>query len=394
MPRRKRSTFGTIERRGKATWRIRWNEVEGAHARRRSETVHGTRSQAADRLAQIHAALVGQGHGRRLERPMTIRQIWETWYEPNEARLLEEGKMAPGTRKRHQISARKVLKRFGDVPARSIRPLDVQLWLTPPDDDTTSERMTRQPASYALSALRKMLAFAVTYEVVPDNVADRAYVMPTDETKRDSGSYTLAELARIARAARGTVVEAAFLLSMFGSCRTGESLGPTVDEVERYRSHGLTFAVVWINRQLLSDEVIQERLKTESSVRPVVIPPPWSRRLLALAMAARANGDTYLSDDGFGRPSSRYLLAKQWVEVVTAAGLPVHEPRAARRSWETYMAWDLDVGWRKVERLMGHKLPGVTGAHYDKPQVQHFVDAVADNFVQHLDKVSRALRPK
>ena len=40
----------------------------------------------------------------------------------------------------------------------------------------------------------------------------------------------------------------------------------------------------------------------------------------------------------------------------------------------------MGVDRSKVEQMMGHALPGVTGEHYDKPTATMFVDTVAVAF--------------
>lgn len=369
MPRRKRSSFGTVERRGRDTWRIRWNQVRGGIAERPSETVHGTRKDAERRLAEIWLGLKGPtGPGRRLAAPMTVREVWERWYEPDEEARVQSGRMALRTREQHKSSIRLLLRLFGDRPIGSIRATEVQDMLS---------GLTKQPAVNAITALRRLMDYAVTYDVMAENVARRRYVMPQAEAARDTSAYSFDELLRIAGAARGSVAEAPILLMMFGSCRVAESIPPRLEEVERWESRGLTLAVVWVNRQVLRDRDLSDRLKTESSRRPVVILPPWSERVLELAEEGRGRGEVYLADEGIGRPISRWRLTQEWKRVVTEAGLPVLERRAARRSWETWMNWDMDMQWQKTERLMGHAIPGVTGRHYDKPHVRQFVDAVA-----------------
>lgn len=54
MPRRKRSTFGTVERLGgRDHWNLKWWETrDGVHARR-SMVVWGTRREAERKLAEI-----------------------------------------------------------------------------------------------------------------------------------------------------------------------------------------------------------------------------------------------------------------------------------------------------------------------------------------------------
>ena len=44
------------------------------------------------------------------------------------------------------------------------------------------------------------------------------------------------------------------------------------------------------------------------------------------------------------------------------------------------MRWEMEVDRSKIEQMMGHALPGVTGGHYDKPTTRMFCDAVGKAF--------------
>ena len=268
-----------------------------------------------------------------------------------------------------------VAPRWAPVRCDEVRALDIQAWL---------DGKTEKPAQDSLAMLRQILDFATLYEVIPVNVARRPYRIPTAHEDRSDGAFTLAELDRIATAARGLYCEAAILLMCFGSCRVGESLAVRVGEVSRVSSHGLDLTTASIVRQMNSDATLSEdgRLKNRQSVRAVVVPPPWGDRLWGLAEAAQGAGDAWLCDGGHGRPASQYNLRNDWRRAVVAAGLPYRQPRAARRSWETYMRWEMGVEQSRIEQMMGHALPGVTGAHYDRPSSQAFVDVVAEAFAR------------
>lgn len=378
MPRHKRSTFGTIERlSGRDHWNVKWWETrDGVHTRR-SQVVWGTRREAERRLAEIRVSLdeTDRGSRQRLSRRITVGEAYERWWLPSARARLEEGRLARKTLSQMASTWRRRVSRWRDVPCRDVRPADIQAWLDP---------MTQKPAQDALAMLRQILDFAVMYEVVDVNKARNAYTMPTAHASRMDGAYTLDELARIAEAARGSLAEPALLLMMFGSCRTGEALGPLLDECRLVRSHGIELVVVDVVRQVREAGRLGEDgdLKNGQSVRPVVIPPPWAARLWELVGQRRAAGDAFLVDDGHGRPVRQEVLRADWAAAVEAAGLPAKAPRAARRSWETYMRWTMGVSPDRVERMMGHALPGVTGTHYDKPNADMFVETVAEAFAR------------
>ena len=370
MPRRAmRSDWGSVTEidRGKR-YRLRWWQETPEGYKRCSEVVRGTRRDACDRLAEIRL-----DHSRDAPCP-TVGYAYKRWWLPRAEDRLDSGDLARNTFDNYATRWRRdVGPRFGDVPCDGVRPMDIQRWLDP---------MTQKPAVDSLALLRQVLDLAATYDVVGENVARRRYAMPRRHEDRKDGAYTLAELDAIARAAHGMRSEAAVILMCFGSCRTGESLGVRPSEVSQARSHGLTLATALIVRQVQSDSSLSPDgvLKNPQSVRTVVVPPPWAARLLRLAADAASRGDAWLCDDGTGRPMCQNRLRIEWSAAVAAAGLPARQPRSARRSWETYMRWDMRVERSMVEQMMGHALPGVTGAHYDRPDAARFVDVVAEAF--------------
>lgn len=369
MPRGVRSDWGSVTEveRGRR-YRLRyWAETPEGY-RRVSETVRGTRRHATDVLAQRRVE-----HSADAPCP-TVGYAYEHWWLPRARGRLEAGELARNTFDNYATRWRRdVGPRFGGVPCDGVRPIDIQRWLDP---------MTQKPAVDSLALLRQVLDLAATYDVVGENVARRRYAMPRRHEDRRDGAYALAELDAIARAARGMRSEAAVILMCFGSCRTGESLGVRPSEVSAARSHGLVLATARIVRQVNSDASLSPDgvLKNPQSVRTVVVPPPWAGRLLELARDASARGDAWLCDDGAHRPLGQNRLRSEWSAAVAAAGLPARQPRSARRSWETFMRWDMRVERSMVEQMMGHALPGVTGAHYDRPDAARFVDVVAEAF--------------
>lgn len=376
MPRRQRSAWGSISRLGKDRYRLRWwEDVDGEYARR-SEVVRGSRKEASRRLAEIRSSLDEKApHGRpRARRKVTVGEAYERWWLPDAESRVRTGKLAKQTLDGYLSKWRRYVgPRWADVPCADVRPLDVQAWLDP---------ITQKPAVDSLALLRQTLDFATTYEVVGENVARRPYRMPDAHRDLRDGAYTLEELDLLARSAEGSCCEAAMILMSFGSCRTGESLGVRLDEVRRVTSHGIWLTTAEVVRQVNSDASISADgvLKNRQSVRTVVIPPPWGDRLWEIAEEARGRGETWLCDDGSGTPLSQNRLRREWLRAVESAGLDRRLPRAARRSWETYMRWDMGVDRSKVEQMMGHALPGVTGEHYDKPTATMFVDTVAVAF--------------
>lgn len=373
MPRKMRSSFGCVQRLDRDRYRLRWWEETAGEYKRRSKIVRGTRREAERAMAEIRASLDEAAHHKLRQIP-TVGEAYERWWLPDADERRESGRLAKSTYDNCLSKWRRYVRpRWGDVKVTDVAALDVQDWLT---------TMTKKPASDALSLLRQILNFCQLYDLIADNPANRRYRMPQAQTDRADGAYTLAELDRIAQAAQGCPCEAAMLLSMFGSARTGESLGVKLSEVTRDECEGVAVTVAQCVRQVRPDGTVSAdgALKNPQSVRALVIPSPWGDRLWELAETARAAGETWLCDNGGDEPIGQGIYRKDWVRAVEAAGLPPKQPRAARRSWETYMRWEMGVEPSRIEQMMGHRLPGVTGAHYDKPTARMFVQTVGKAF--------------
>lgn len=91
----------------------------------------------------------------------------------------------------------------------------------------------------------------VRYELAESNKFREVFDMPKKQSReRSRDVYTLREAADVFGTLHGKATEAAFILSCFGSCRTGESLGVKVAELERRETDGLVFALAPITRQM------------------------------------------------------------------------------------------------------------------------------------------------
>lgn len=366
MPRRQRDAWGSIEEveRGRK-YRVRWwgDSHDGTGYRRQSRVIRGTRKDAEEFRALMHVR-----HGEDAPCP-TISEAWELWYKPDCDRALAvwERERKPGKRgesMKPQTYAQvmstwraHVGPRWADVPASGVRYSDVQEWLL---------TKTEQVAKRCLSMLRGILRLCVLNEVLDRNVAEHGYRMPSRASRADHGVWTLEELdERLWPAVWGRLSEPTFLLSAFGSCRSGECLAPMLDEIEAVGAPEMTLAVVPIRRQVYNDGGVSDEddLKNRWSPRTVVIPEPWSLRVLQLRDEGLGRGDVWLTDDGLGEPPSQRRVREDFYRALDAAGIPRGQMRALRRSWRSWMAVT-GVSREVMEKMMGHVGDGTTGRHY------------------------------
>ena len=369
MSRERRASWGCNQDAGGGKRRLRyWADLrDGKGYRRVSETVEGSRREADEVLAMRRVE-----HSRDVP-CATVAQAFELWWLPDARDRLASGDISRNTLDNALSRWRAhVGPAFGPSQLRDVKPLDVQAWLLP---------MTSAVAASSLSLLNQIYRFAVMYGACESNPAALRYRMPKaraaepDRTVYDSGALWAA-----LRAVEGTCAYLPAVLCGIGSARVGESLGVKADEVCQLESHGVRMAVAPVVRQMGNDGRVTDHLKTAQSARPLIVPEPWGPRVMELAAEATGRGEVWLCDRGDGTPIKQERLRVYWAKACASAGVEPKQPRAARRSWETYMRWDMGVEQSRIEQMMGHTLGGVTGAHYDKPTARLFADAVSEAF--------------
>lgn len=346
--------------------RIRYwgKDPESGVYRRMSEVVHGTRRDAQRRRAEL-VAIHGAEKGT-----LTMRQLWDTLYLPSLERRLEDGAFTKTSLQLYRSMWRRhISPRWADVPCDSLRPLEIQQWF---------DTLALSAALKSRIVMGGMLDMAVRYELAEKNPMREKYVMPSERTveRDDDGIWSHAQLMEVwERVARDKWWEAAFLLSGFGGLRVGEALGVMGECVSDGSRLGVTLALVDVRRQIPNKgQVPVERLKTRQSRRVAVVPGPAATRLLEIA-----DGSVWLSGDGLGNPNSQPRLNASWANNMEAVPEDMRHPfRNLRNSWQTMMRWEVGMEPQHIEPLMGHKVPGVTGAHYDRPTVDMFADKVAE----------------
>lgn len=363
MPRRKkRSAWGALTQVDDSTWRIRfWSSGPDGY-KRRSKTVRGSRLDAERVRSELMLL-----HSDDAPCP-TVAEVWDSYALPDLERRVDDGDLAPDTLVQYRRWWQKhVVPTWGATPCDAVRPLAVQQWLY---------TLTRSQAANATLVLAKAMDYAVRYGWAATNPMRERYVMPGRSTvnQRDKGTWTLAELRVVWQRLRGTWMEAAFLLSAFGSARVGESLGVLAGEVERHDLDGVPVAFVPITRQVAHHGArMAERTKTAESARWLVLVGSAATRLCDIAESMPP--DWPLTNDGMGNVVSQGRFTDCW----RREGME-HPYRNLRNSWQTWVRWELGLETRYIEVLMGHKLKGTTGQHYDRPHAEQLAAVVADAY--------------
>lgn len=365
MPRkRKRRSWGSVTSVTKTKHVLRWMENTPEGRKRRSRTVDCTYKEACFELSRLEVE-----HAE--DRPVpTIGEAYRMWYLPWIDRRVEDGHAKVNTRDAYAICWRNVVApRWDDVPVDSIEPAKVQEWLL---------TLSVGNANHAIVVLRKVLDFAVRYELVDANKFRLPYEMPVRKASvRRTDTFDLERAETVLERLREALVEAPYILACFGGARTGESLGVRAGEVELVESHGIKLAVVPIVRRMdkTGDAPLQDGdLKNPQSVRTAVIPEPYGTRLFEIAEARKVAHVEWIADRGDGLPFDVTGLKHAWNSAAKADAIPFAN---LRNSWRTFAQYEWGIDFDTLEILMGHIVPGVTGKHYLRPTVGNLIDAVA-----------------
>ena len=368
MPRKTRSSWGSNQpahRKGYRTLRY-WADLhDGRGYMRHTKTVKGSKRDGDEELARLRIA-------HSADRPTpTVGQAWELWVVPENEAMHRSYLDNPRPSKRGSRECMKtstyaqvkstwkahVAPRWANVGVDSVMYSDVQAWL-----DTKTEQVAKR----ALGQLALILDKCVINEVVDKNVARYKYRMPTKARKYSHGVFSLEEIdGKLLPAARGELCEASVILSAIGGCRSGESLAPLLNEVTEINVDGFVFAAVDIPRQVndFGEVSAEADLKNVWSPRVVVIPPPWSHRLLELRNEGVERGEMWLTDNGVCEPVSQSRVRKSYYKCLKKAGMERVQFRSLRRSWRSWIS-NKGINDRIIEKMMGHSDGTTTGRYY------------------------------
>lgn len=356
MPKKQaRSTWGSKRKRGENYWELRYSVGK----ERCNESFRGTAKEADRRLAELRIRYEGA------DEQLTLSQFWRIIYEPEMPIRLAESTIPGYTR----VWYKDIEPTFGDTLLSDISPRSIQEWLSP---------MTRGKAKHAKAVLSAILSRAFAMEYIDDNPAQRRYVMPKLQApgQRSKDIMTLPQLVDVFEAGRGQSWEAAYILAAFGGASREESMSPKPSEIQRVGEYAVVPIVRGVQR--LEREVkVLEWTKNEHRQRDLIIPPPYSHRLLELAQEAESRGDEWLTDDGFGWPIDPNLIAdrfKKWFIGKPYKFVPFGN---LRNSYGTVME-TLGIDSMMVSKIMGHSQPTTFYKNYFRPSTADKMKAIDD----------------
>ena len=367
MPRTRRRQWGSITevKRGRK-YVLRWTQNTPTGRKRLTKTFYGTRAQANLELERIHVE-------RADDRPSpTIRQAYEQWVLPTLNAEYENGIVSrstyaaiTGTWRRH------IEPKWAAMPVDQLRAVELQEWLL---------ALGLGQATQSLRVLSRIYKKVVTMVPLPFNpfASNVHYVLPKKNvTPHSKGVYTLAEALEVLDKLHGSELEGAFILACFAGLRTGESLAVRLDDVEAFNGAETVYAVAVERQMTASGDEPEDKLKNAQSRRTAIVLQPAAQRFAEILEERREFGTEWIADRGDGRPLNKGCV-KRWQTFCKNRGVRYIPWSNLRNSWRTICGTELHLPWDLSEMLMGHKLPGVSGAHYIRPSKEQIVESYCE----------------
>jgi integrase len=228
---------GNITRRGKQSWRIKFDiDTAGGQRKTRYVTVRGKRQDAQLELAR----LLGAAHDGTLVEPskITVADYIRAWLDGPHG-------LAPGSVQRYwQLAEQQIIPHLGAVLLQKLRPAHLTDWhatlLTAGGQD--GRPLSARTVAAAHRVLRLLLARAVTNELASRNVA--AVVKPPKVEDKEVEILKADQIEAALVALAGHTLEPIAVLALGSGARRGELLAL------RWRDLDLDGASMRIERSL------------------------------------------------------------------------------------------------------------------------------------------------
>ncbi len=346
---------GSVIRRGKKSWRIKFDLDRGDDGKRRIAyaTIKGTRRDAEKELRRRLTAIDKGVHVD--PSALTVADYLDQWL----ADVAPASVGAKSLERYRSLSRLQIVPYLGDIQLQRLRPGDVASWLQALGKTGLAPRTIR----HAHGLLRAALAHACTIEVLERNVA--ATIRPPKVARAQVEILGAGEVAEVLAALKGHSIFPLAALALATGARRGELAALTWSDID------LDAATVRIEKSLEQTvgRLAVKGTKTRAGCRTISLPEfavmalrDHRRETLELrvkvgAGALPANHPIFGDLDG-NWPSPQRITGR-WRDALAIRGLPkvtFHSLRHCHAS--ALIAAGVDVV--AVSRRLGHASPALT----------------------------------
>jgi integrase len=357
-----------IVRRGKKSWRLKFDVEPNADGRRRTRyvTVKGTRQDAQKQLTR----LLAQADAGTLVEPskITLAEYLRFWLGQSDAENEPETPpgLTPKTAERYrELAEGQIIPHLGAILLQKLRPAKVAEWHVTilKSGSRKGGPLAARTVGHAHRVLHRALERAVQTEILSRNVA--AVVSPPKVDSTEIEILNEQQVYDVLRKLEGHPLYAIVALDLATGLRRGELLALRLADAD------LETATLLVDRSLEETKtgLRFKAPKTTHARRTISLPPSavtllrdHRRKLLELRLAlglGKPDDDTLL----FGNPDGSLLapnrLTRRWQDACVALDLPRVSFHGLRHTHASALiAAGLDVV--AISRRMGHANPTVT----------------------------------
>jgi integrase len=346
---------GNLTRRGKSSWRLKFDVEPDAAGRRqiRYVTIRGTRAQVQAEAAKILASVASGTHvDPSTETTAAFVERWlRDWADANVSNQTWSGYA--------QMLRKHLCSRIGSVPIQKLRAPDLQAVYAAMAQDGLADR-TRLHLHRIVHVLLK---HAAQWGVVPRNIADM--IDAPRVRAHEIEILTPAQVQTVLETLRDTSLYPIVATALGTGLRRGELLALRHQDIDLDAG---TLRVEQALEETKRGGLVFKSPKTRHGRRTVTLPPStvdtlrdhWKsqqEQRLALGLG-RAEPSSLVFADWDGSPRSPRGLTHQWRKAMEKAGLTVtfHSLRHSHAS--ALITAGLDV--LTISRRLGHGSPAIT----------------------------------
>lgn len=359
---------GNITRRGKSSWRLKFDGEPDASGLRQTRyvTVKGKRADAEAALARLlHEHNIGSAIDPSA---VTVAELMASWLAG-----LQVG--ASSVERYRNIIDTQITPTLGKLSVQKLKPSALRDWLNVIliRGGRNGRPLSPRTAQQARRVLSSALKAAVEDGLIASNPAGA--VKPPKAESREVAILGPEQITAVLDSLRGHALYPIAMLALATGARRGELLALQWKDVDL---GGV--AVLRIERSLGKNMVVSS-LKTRAGRRSISLPPSavtmlqqHRKRQLEQRMMlgqGKAPADAPVFSDVEGRPLTPVYVSKDWTRALEAHGLPrvkLHSLRHAHAS--ALIAAGLDIV--SISKRLGHASPTITlnvyaHAFADKP---------------------------